>query len=361
MIYYARQMEKYTSPLPGVPAIESPFFARIFADPSIDDDARRIAADLAAKGYAVIDFPDPEFADKAEAIKRELHPHYDFDSWRETGHKAGISLRVQDAWEFNTQVREIACNRHILDLLGKLYGRQAWPFQTLNFPVGTQQHFHTDSVHFSSSPERFMCGVWVAMEDIDEANGPLMYFPGSHKWPIFNNEHIGRCVAQMRDTPTQAIYEAMWRELVDASGVQPEYFHARKGQALIWAANLMHGGSAQLDPTRTRWSQVTHYFFDDCSYFTPMTSDPFYGSIGFRKLTNVATGEVMAHRYAGHEVPEGFVQATDPSVRRWAPAEPFDASLYLEANPDVAAAGVNPFEHYLMHGRFEGRRLRPAD
>lgn len=37
----------------------------------------------------------------------------------------------------------------------------------------------------------------------------------------------------------------------------------------------------------------------------------------------------------------------------------FDPQLYLEANPDVAAAGMDPAEHYLKHGKSEGRRLRP--
>ena len=295
----------------------------------------------------------------AEAIKHDLHGQYDFDQWKATGHRAGISLRVQDAWQSNANVRKIACNQHILDLLSRLYGRQAWPFQTLNFPVGTQQHYHTDSVHFSSNPERFMCGVWVAMEDIDERNGPLMYFPGSHQWPIYTNEHIGRCIAQMPDSPSQTLYEAMWRALVEAHGATPDYFMARKGQALIWAANLMHGGTRQLDPDRTRWSQVSHYFFEDCAYFTPMMSDVFYGSIAFRELSNVVTGRVMANRYAGQLVPAGFVAACDPAARDWGGEFEFDAGLYLLANADVAASGVNPYEHYLRFGRRERRRLRP--
>src|SRR5439155_23973453 len=113
-----------------------------------------------------------------------------------------------------------------------MYGRRAFPFQTLNFPVGTQQHFHTDSIHFSSVPERFMCGVWVALEDITEENGPLVYYPGSHRWPIYAAEHLGQCLTTMDETPTQGIFEPMWRALVEAHGAKPQYFTARKGQAL---------------------------------------------------------------------------------------------------------------------------------
>lgn len=348
----------HTNSLPGIPHLESPFFSRIF-DEFVDPETRRIAVELAVKGYAVIDFPDPGFDQMAESIKAELLPQYNFNTWRAHGHAAGISLRVQDAWTFSEDVKRIACNEHVIALLSRLYGRQAWPFQTLNFPVGTQQHFHTDSVHFSSSPERFMCGVWVAMEDIDETNGPLMYFPGSHRWPIYTNEHIGKCVAELDGTPTQAIYEAMWRDLVDAHGAQPEYFHAKKGQALIWAANLMHGGTRQLDPVRTRWSQVTHYFFEDCSYYTPMMSDPFYGSIAFRTLTNIVNGESVPNRVAGHEIPARFIEMTTPGQTKWREEEAFDPQLYLLANPDVAAAGVDPAQHYLHFGLREKRRLRP--
>jgi hypothetical protein len=38
----------------------------------------------------------------------------------------------------------------------------------------------------------------------------------------------------------------------------------------------------------------------------------------------------------------------------------FDPEAYLIANPDVAAAGVDPRKHYLTIGRKEGRRLFPV-
>lgn len=45
--------------------------------------------------------------------------------------------------------------------------------------------------------------------------------------------------------------------------------------------------------------------------------------------------------------------------RRWRTSREvsklFDADFYLTANPDVATAGVDPFEHYMSHGWREGR------
>jgi hypothetical protein len=37
----------------------------------------------------------------------------------------------------------------------------------------------------------------------------------------------------------------------------------------------------------------------------------------------------------------------------------FDPKLYLEANPDVAAAGVDAVDHFVEFGRAEGRPLQP--
>ncbi|MBA3988642.1 MAG: hypothetical protein C0463_05895 [Idiomarina sp.] len=47
------------------------------------------------------------------------------------------------------------------------------------------------------------------------------------------------------------------------------------------------------------------------------------------------------------------------SFRRQLPAQPFDQNWYLESNPDVAAAGLDAFEHYQKFGQFEGRLPMP--
>jgi hypothetical protein len=37
----------------------------------------------------------------------------------------------------------------------------------------------------------------------------------------------------------------------------------------------------------------------------------------------------------------------------------FDTAWYLAANPDVAAAGVDPLQHYIDYGAAEGRDPNP--
>ena len=49
----------------------------------------------------------------------------------------------------------------------------------------------------------------------------------------------------------------------------------------------------------------------------------------------------------------GWKEGRDPSAS-------FDTTLYLKNNPDVAAAGIDPLEHYLLSGAAEGRAIHAA-
>ena len=286
---------------PGVPLIESPIFP---SDELVgfSDQEKAIARALNTNGFAVIDFPDPVIEERIARIKSNLAPLFDINFDNPLGDKTRGSRRIQDAWKFDDDVHAIASNPTVLALLGKLYGRPAFPFQTLNFPVGTQQAAHADAVHFSSLPERFMCGVWLAMEDVPAEAGPLFYVPGSHRWPIVTNSMIGRRGFGTELGSAQAPYGAAWEALCKAHKAQEVEFLARKGQAFIWCANLLHGGSRQTDPTLTRWSQVTHYFFEDCIYYTPAFSDEAIGKLALRNLFSIHDGKPRHNSYLGNLV-----------------------------------------------------------
>lgn len=199
--------------------------------------------------------------------------------------------RIQDAWKKSRAVHRIATWPRILGLLGELYQRKPLPFQTLNFRMGTEQEIHSDTVHFNSLPSGYMCGAWVALEDIDEGNGPLVFYPGSHKWPEVTLREVEKegyfkrglldwsLTTAMRlgipphqQGPHYKAYERYMADLVRKSGVEPRYGILKKGQVLFWASNLHHGGSFQKDKSRTRKSQVTHYFFEGHRYYTPLHS-----------------------------------------------------------------------------------------
>lgn len=330
------------SSLFNIPVIESPLFEQQTKEFSVE--LKRIALDLHLNGYSVIDFPDNDFDEKANRIKTQLDNQL-------FGTK-NPPRRIHDAWKISKEVQDIASNHVVLDTLFQLYGRKAIPFQTLSFKFGSEQHYHSDAVHFSSSPERFMCGVWVALEDITENNGPLIYFPKSHTWPILSNEMIGFNVLQTAQKPTQEIYHDTWKTMVNSVDCKPEVFLAKKGQALIWAANLLHGGLPIIDKNSTRWSQVTHYFFDNCCYYIPMLSNVFLGNIYYKNVIDIRTNTSVQNVSCGQIVPDDVLHFKGGITL----PKDFNAKLYLELNEDVKAAGVDPKDHWLNFGRFENRK-----
>jgi hypothetical protein len=178
------------------------------------------------------------------------------------------SHRIMDAWKISEAVKSIATAPRVLGILEELYGRKPLPFQTLNFKMPTQQRAHSDTIHFNSRPGGFMAGVWVALEDVDMDNGPLFYYPGSQKLPEVTMQDVG----VEADYSQYSHYEEYIGKVAEESGLPVEYGLIRKGQALIWSANLLHGGSPAKDPNRTRRSQVTHFFFEGTRYYTPLTS-----------------------------------------------------------------------------------------
>ncbi|EQA97235.1 hypothetical protein L286_23190 [Sphingobium sp. HDIP04] len=272
------------------------------AEQELTAQEEEIAITLHEKGYAVFEFPDSNLDARIDRIKRNLSPRYGVDFDNPQSDKTTGERRIQDAWTFDEDVRAIAANAAVLDLLSKLYGRRAFPFQTLNFPVGTQQDVHSDSVHFSSLPERFMCGVWLAMENIGPDAGPLFYYPGSHRWPIMTNALIGRQGYGADLDSAQEPYGAAWQAMCQAHDAHAETFLASKGQALIWCANLLHGGSRQHNARITRWSQVTHYYFDDCIYYTPAYSDEVIGHVHLRHPISIDDGHPRPNSYLGEKV-----------------------------------------------------------
>jgi ectoine hydroxylase-related dioxygenase (phytanoyl-CoA dioxygenase family) len=55
-------------------------------------------------------------------------------------------------------------------------------------------------------------------------------------------------------------YETKIEQLIQQHNLQSHYFHAKKGDVLIWHANLLHGGSVIKNAALTRKSMVGHYY-----------------------------------------------------------------------------------------------------
>jgi len=151
----------------------------------------------------------------------------------------------------------------LLRWLGLLTGREPKPLQTIFAHKGSQQGVHSDSIHMTTYPLGYLTAAWVAFEDISPASGPLVYYPGSHRLPYVFSHEVGISEADFRAEgykPYHAKYEPYVMRLIAEHGLAPHYFHAKKGDVLIWHANLLHGGAARQDLAFSRKSLVCHYF-----------------------------------------------------------------------------------------------------
>jgi hypothetical protein len=295
-------------PRVNVPWVESPFFEQELEArrSSLTDEQQQLARSFHDNGFLALRQAIPR--ELCDRVRAEAEPLLAED-------RALEERRVQDAWARGAESsRELALYKPVLELLRVLYEREPIPFQTLDFRVGTEQHAHADAVHFSCIPPRYMCGVWVALEATDAGNGPLFYYPGSHRLPELTMYDLGQTVEEVRYNE----YEEFQYRLMDQLGVEPVEFHAEKGDAFLWASNIIHGGRPVLEEGRTRWSQVSHYYFEGGIYYTPVFSDVATGRLLLKDIVDLKTMEPVAHTLNGRplaikKLPDGLARVSRES------------------------------------------------
>lgn len=172
-------------------------------------------------------------------------------------------------------IRNIGNDKNLLEFLSVLMDGDAKLFQSINFINGSQQKTHSDSIHMTTFPLGGLLGVWIALEDVDETNGALHYIPGSHKLPYFlNSDYDNEGTAFKIGKKSYVAYEEFLENKVKELGLKKEIFRAKKGDLLIWHANILHGGEPHLDKNKTRKSLVYHYFDEKSVCYHEVTQRP---------------------------------------------------------------------------------------
>jgi len=172
-------------------------------------------------------------------------------------------------------IRKITQDADISKLLNFLLDKEMVPFQTINFITGSGQRAHSDSVHMTTYPLGYLLAIWIALEDVHPDSGPLFYYPGSHKLPyLLNNDWNTNSSFLSLGKHDYPDYEDMIEELVQKKQYPKEELIAKKGDVLIWHANLVHGGTPIKNPALTRKSMVVHYYASDVIKYHEITERP---------------------------------------------------------------------------------------
>lgn len=274
----------------NIPWIESPLFYEILKELRTRKEFINKAIDMHEKGYCIIDLNlDKKFIEKINSdIDKEINKGtvkknpsiYHYNKFP----------RIVEAWKFSKNVGLLALNKKIFEFLSFFYKKKPIAFSTLNFIRGTEQPLHSDYMHFATTPHKFLAGVWVALEDTNKFNGPISLVPGSHKFDIIDFNTLNCSLPDSLDSleKNYRLYENYIKELVASKKYKIKQIHIKKGQAIIWAANLLHGGTKMINKNKTRKSQVMHYHFHGCiKYYNPGFSDPNRGIFKERILEKI--------------------------------------------------------------------------
>ncbi len=279
----------------NVPWVESVYFEEILKVKSLTPEETKMVQSYHNDGFVIV--PNAISTTCVDEALSQLQKDPELFSYE--------TPRAGQLWKSMSAVKKIAADSKIMSVLELLYDRKPIPFQTINFKYGSRQKPHSDSIHFNSMPERFMCGAWTALEDIDEDSGPVVYYPGSQSLPMYNYQDISDKFLPGSTLPPDfyhQAYEPFIQKLIENHNLKPVKLLLKKGDTLIWSANILHGGSPILNTKLTRWSQVTHYFFEDCLYYTPLGSNTTSGEYQLRKIYNIATDTQVTGNYNGEVV-----------------------------------------------------------
>ena len=219
-------------------------------------------------GYAILPgFFTSEVIDKINATVEELDKS-GRANWR-YGNKIMFAIHESDF------LMDIGKNEHLMRIMDLLLGKKVKLFQSINFYKGSEQRTHSDTIHMTTFPLGNLIAAWVALEDIGAEQGPLHYYPGSHTVPYVLNKDFGNVGSTfLLGDKDYKDYEDKIEEVVQKSALKKELFYAKKGDVLIWHANLLHGGEPHTNKQKTRKSMVFHYYSVDSICYHEITERP---------------------------------------------------------------------------------------
>lgn len=167
-----------------------------------------------------------------------------------------LPYKLNDLVMHDEVIGGVALDERLCEGLSWVLSDQPVAIGSLNFERGSTQEFHTDTLYMPGNTSGGMTAAWIALEDVSPQAGPLFYYPGSHKIPLFLFSD-GR--------PNQRLdefqhYRNYMHGHVARMELVPECFLPKRGDVLIWHERLFHAGGAIENMALTRKSLVVHYW-----------------------------------------------------------------------------------------------------
>lgn len=218
-------------------------------------DAEHAQKHLLKWGFCVLHEQLPDTL--VESFKSELHNA--IESGKLT-YRIGSSDRIHGAHQKLPSARAVWLYPPVIDFLEGYFKDMPCACQTLTYVNGSEQGAHQDSIHLTPYPSGFMCGVWVALQDVQENSGELFVYPGSHRSGSIRARDLNLHKVVNDDYSHYNKFSSAIDNLIETEGYERLVYRPKAGQILVWHENLIHGGSPRLDTSKARLSVVSHYF-----------------------------------------------------------------------------------------------------
>jgi ectoine hydroxylase-related dioxygenase (phytanoyl-CoA dioxygenase family) len=243
--------------------------------------------DFSRNGYTIFNIMDDRLIDDVVRDVRAIVNARDFKTNTKI-YSYNDSPRIVESHKHSENCKLLAKHPAVVETLKLLYGKNPLPFSTINFMRSTQQPLHSDYVHFGTIPPLMLAGSWIALEDIDPDSGPLKIVPGSHLLEPYEfvkrRQDLPRDMSEIKANYTR--YEEWVEKKVLEVGYDVITPALKKGDCIIWDANMLHGSPECRDNTLSRMSQVTHWSFDGVDrHYNPNFSIPSAGFFVEREVT----------------------------------------------------------------------------
>jgi Phytanoyl-CoA dioxygenase (PhyH) len=147
---------------------------------------------------------------------------------------------------------------------------------------------HNDSVGMVVAPRGARVRMWVALEDIDPASGPLYLYARSHRLvahtledeilrrrPEFLAILQGQTKPTTPDeflrsfTPIGSYIKEMFNIRLQELDLKPQVLALQKGDVLVFDVDLLHGSTLYTDETLTRKHLLAYWDSASACYYLP--------------------------------------------------------------------------------------------
>jgi phytanoyl-CoA hydroxylase len=190
--------------------------------------------------------------------------------------------------------RYLSLNRTVCGFLKHVFQDQPIVVQSLTFWRGSEQPAHLDYAWVCIQTKLpHLAASWIPLEDVHPDAGPLAYYPGSHKADVIPpfDWGSGSLIQEKESEKSPEDFVRYLAECIQRKNLKKRVFLPRRGDALIWHGNMLHGGEKVNDASRTRKSYVTHY--------TSLNAYPSNFHFPDRRGTIIGEGAAYDHPWVG--------------------------------------------------------------